>query len=110
MYVSDALQCKRLNVRACEDLEILSIAVHNMHSKLGISLFYRPPNSTIDLLTSLALHLEKIDLSQFSNFMLLGDFNIDYSNPSHPLFNKLNHIVCTFGLEHHCLRPFYPTN
>lgn len=60
---------------------------------------YRPPNSTNDLLTSLALHLEKIDLSQFSNFMLLGDFNIDYSNSSHPLFNKLNHIACTFGLE-----------
>ena len=77
IYVSDALQCKRLNVRACEDLEILSIIVHNEHSKLGISLFYRPPNSANDLLTSLALYLERIDLSQFSNFMLLGDFNID---------------------------------
>ena len=73
MYVSDALQCKRLNVRSCEDLEILSIIVHNEHSRLGISMFYQPPraNSTNDLLTSLALYLERIDLCQFANFMLL---------------------------------------
>ena len=40
IYVSDALQYKKMNVRACEDLEVLSIIVHNKHSKLAISLFY----------------------------------------------------------------------
>ena len=38
-------------------------------------------------------------MSQFSSFMLLGDFNVDYSNPSHPLFDKLDHIACIFDLE-----------
>ena len=43
MYVSDTIQCKRLNIIcAGEDLEILSIAVHNECSnlKMAISLFY----------------------------------------------------------------------
>ena len=66
---------------------------------MAISLFYRPPNSTSDLFTSLANYLEKVDMSQFSSFMLLGDFNVDYSNPSHPLFDKLDHIACIFDLE-----------
>ena len=100
MYVSDTIQCKRLNIIcAGEDLEILSIAVHNECSKMAISLFYRPPNSTSELFTSLANYLEKVDMSQFSSFMLLGDFNVDYSNPSHPLFDKLDHIACGANSE-----------
>ena len=99
LYVSDALQCKRLNVSNCEDLELLSIIVHSEYSKACVSLFYRPPGSAVNLFASLATYLEKINLSDFSCFILLGDFNVDYSNPSYPLFNKLNHIACSFGLE-----------
>ena len=83
----------------CEDFELLSIVVHSEYSKACVSLFYRPPGSAVNLFASLATYLEKINLPDFSCFILFGDFNVDYSNPSHPLFNKLNHIACSIGLE-----------
>ena len=47
-----------------------------------------------------------IDISLFSNFLLLGDFNIDFSSQNHPLFSKLVCITSSF-LYH--LASFYFT-
>ena len=39
---------------------------------------------------------EPIDSSYFSNFVLLGDFNIDFCNPNLPLYSKLTIVLCNY--------------
>ena len=57
--------------------------------KFCICLFYRPPNSSIEVLDNLYSVLGNIDVSLFSHFILIGDFNVDVMSPSQPLFSKL---------------------
>ena len=52
-------------------------------------LFYRPPSSTQFIFDTLFSYLESIGACHFNNFVLLGDFNINYDNPSHPMFSNL---------------------
>ena len=76
------------------DLELIIISVNFPLSKIVTGLFYRPPNAPSpvfdNLLTSLCTH---VDVSLFSNFILLGDFNVNFLNPQHPLFCKLRLIT-----------------
>ena len=57
---------------------------------LTLALFYRPPGSPFvvldNLLTALCTYVDPYCLS---NFVLLGDFNVNYFETSHPLFSKL---------------------
>ena len=55
--------------------------------KLCICLPYRPPSSSADNLYS------NLDVSLFSHFILVGDFNVDFMSPSWPLFSKLQCIA-----------------
>ena len=58
------------------DLELIIISVNFPLSKIVIGLFYHPPNAPSpvfdNLLTSLCTH---VDVSLFSNFILLGEFS-----------------------------------
>ena len=65
---------------------------------LTIALMYIPPNSCQSLFDTLFCTLCNLDVSMFSNFVLLGDFNIDYFCTQSPLFSKLNFIVSSFNL------------
>ena len=56
---------------------------------LTIALLYRPPNSCSSLFDTLFRTLCNLDVSVFSNFVLLGDFNIDYFCTQSPLFLDL---------------------
>ena len=42
--------------------------------------------------------LEGLDPSYFSNFMLLGDFNIDFYNPHSPQYCKVTDVMHSFSL------------
>jgi len=64
--------------------------------KVCVCLLYRPPNSSCDFLDYLYDVLYSIDISFFSNFLLLGDFNIDFLAQSHPLFSKVVCITSSF--------------
>ena len=44
-------------------------------------------------------YLESIDISQYYNFILVGDFNVDTSNSSHPLLSKLSDMSGSLGLQ-----------
>ena len=96
-YISDALHFTVLP--ACPSLELLSLIIHENSNRCCVSLFYRPPNSPPSILTTLSTLLEAIDISTFSNFILVGDFNVDVSNPSHPLTNTLNDMSHSFHLQ-----------
>ena len=96
-HISDALHFTVLP--ACPSLELLSLIIHENSNRCCVSLFYRPPNSPPSILTTLSTLLEAIDISTFSNFILVGDFNVDISNPSHPLTNTLNDMSHSFHLQ-----------
>ena len=52
---------------------------------LTIALLYRPPNSCLSFFDTLFCTLSNLDVSVFSNFVLVGDFNIDYFCTQNPL-------------------------
>lgn len=74
------------------------LSIHNNCNKLCIGLFYRPPNSLIDVLDNFCTTLECLDTSRFSNFILLGDFNIDFYNPTTSLHSKLTNLTHSLSL------------
>ena len=43
--------------------------------------------------------LETLETSRFSNFVLIGDFNINFYNPDCFLYPKLSHILQSFSLS-----------
>ena len=65
--------------------------------KLYIGVWYRPPDN-LDALDFLYSVLETLDISIFSRFLLVGDFNVDFSNKQHPLFYKFLTILDSFLL------------
>ena len=60
-------------------------------------LLYRPPSSSVFVLDNLFSVLESLEPSYFSNFVLIGDFNIDYNSSFHPLRQRLDTIVSSFS-------------
>ena len=63
-------------VRRPHDLEFLVITVSNTVYRFCIGLFYRPPSSTRQVFEDFCTFLETLNISRFSNFVLLGDFNL----------------------------------
>ena len=70
----------------------------NFSYKVHVGLFYRPPSSPSVSLDLLYTSLQDANICNFSNFILLGDLNINYSNPSHPYFYQLCNLINTFSL------------
>ena len=64
--------------------------------------FYRcsPPGLSVEVLYFCITTFSQFpSFPQFSSFVLLGDFNINFSNSSHPSFSNLCNILSTFGLS-----------
>ena len=82
------------------NLEFLSISVTSPYSthKHCISVFYRPPSSSPAIFDNVFTVIQQLNLSSFSSFVLIGDFNIDFYNSSHPLFSQLNALLYSFSL------------
>ena len=66
-------------------LEFMLVSLCNSISKLCIDLLYRPPSSLASVFETLYFHLLEINVNSISNFVLLGDFNVDYNNSISPL-------------------------
>ena len=78
--------------------EFLVVSVSSSVFKFCIGLFYRPPSSPSFVLDDFYTTFEDLMLSRFSNFVLVGDFNIDYLNPSHAMYPKLTNLLQSFSL------------
>ena len=63
-----------------------------------IALFYRPPCSNVYVLDRLFSTLCNLDVSVFSNFYLIGDFNINFVCEASPFCSNLLSIVSSFNL------------
>ena len=87
MFIFNSIFTHHLVFTGSPKLELVVVTVIGF---INYSPFYRPPGSHSiildNLLTALCTH---INPSLLSNFILLGDFNINYLNTSHPLFSKL---------------------
>ena len=71
-----------------QSLEFLPISVTFFNQKFCIAVFYRPPDSPSSIFDTVFHSLELIDIAQYSNFIFVGDFNVDFYNHSHPLYSK----------------------
>ena len=82
------------------DLEFITISISSPHSshKHCISLLYRPPSLPAATFDDIFAVVHQINPFSFSGFVLIGDFNIDFYNPSHPLFSRLNSFLYSFSL------------
>ena len=80
------------------DLELSIVSFHKDNCKVCIALFYRPPSSPFCTFDNFCTILHSLDPALLSNFVLLGDFNIDFYNPHHPLYPRLTTLMSTFSL------------
>lgn len=84
----------------CDGLELLSIVISNGSCKVCISLFYRPPSSSPLILDSLCTYIESLNIHQYSNYILLGDFNVNFfSHDNSILFCKLKSLSNLFSVQ-----------
>ena len=87
-YVRSSLHSEVL-LKCPYDLEfaLLSVVNHTFSYKVHVGLFYCPPSSPPVILDLLYSCLQDVNVHTLSNFVLLGDFNVNVNNPSHPLFS-----------------------
>ena len=96
MFISDKLEFN-ITMVGPNGLEFLLVSVKNANSKVYIGVWYCPPANS-ESLDDLYSILESLDVRFLSSFVLLGDFNVDFSNHQHPLFYKLSRILHSFVL------------
>ena len=81
------------------DLELSIVSIHNGNCRVCIALFYRPPSSPVSTFDNFCTIVQSLDPALFSNFVLIGDFNIDFYNSHHPLYSRLNCLISTLSLS-----------
>ena len=86
-------------IPSADNLEIITVSVCYGSSKVFVSLFYRPPNSSSQIFDDLFLYLQSLNVGSFCNYILLGDFNVNFCNQSHPFYSKLYSIFESFCLS-----------
>ena len=96
IYVRDQFVCNILP--SADNLETITVSVCHGPSKFFLSLFYQPPNSLSQVFEDLFLYLHSLDVGSFCNYILLGDFNVNFCNQSHPFYSKLYSIFESFCL------------
>lgn len=94
-----------------ENLELIVISLNLPQTKVCVGLFYRPPNAPTcifdNILSTLCTY---VDVSLFSNFIFLGDFNVNVLNPSHPSFCKLHFLASSLCLTQIVSEPTHVTS
>ena len=89
MYVHSSIMVNTL-LLSPSGLEFMLVCLLTPHvSAVLVYCIYHPPNSPTSIFEILYLHLLRININIFSNFVLLGDCNVNYNKSSHPLFIKL---------------------
>ena len=101
IFIHCSLSYKLLLQGGPHNLEFLSISVTNvfLNHTSCICLFYRPPASPVSIFDNLITTIQLVHPVKFSTFILLGDFNVNFQNPLHPLFLYLNDILLIFSLK-----------
>ena len=99
LFVADIYNVKVLQ-QGPLDLEFVLVSVQCSQFKLSLAVLYRPPSSPISYFDNLYSVFESFNPSLFHNFVIVGDFNVDFCNASHVLYQKLLTILSSFSLTH----------
>jgi len=84
MYVKEYIQVKVLP--PCPDLEVLALSLYSGSNRVCLTIFYRPPSSSVEILSQVSTYFDSLCIS---NSIFLGDFNVNVKDSSHPCFQKL---------------------
>ena len=87
MYIKEHFQVKLLP--PCPDLEILTLFLYNGSNRVCLTVFYRPPSSSVQIFSQVCTYFDNLCITQFSNFIFLGDFNVNVKDSSHPCYQRL---------------------
>ena len=102
VYVNQNLTVNVLSA-GYRGLELFVISVSCKQLKYCIGVFYRPPSTGTDIFDTLGTALGSLDSSHFSNFVLLGDFNVNYFLTNSLLYRQLEYHLLPFSLKLHPL-------
>ena len=80
------------------NLELLVVPLSRNNFKLCLCIFYRPPSSSNFIFDILCNTLFSIDQSHFSNFVIVGDFIVNFDS-FHPLYPRLSEFMSSFSLS-----------
>jgi len=83
----------------------ISVNDHCSHCKHTVCFLYRPPGSSPTVLRELQSVLECCNPSLFSSSVLIGDFNVNFLDITHPGFSFVSDILCSFNLTQVCPGP-----
>ena len=105
LYTHNSSSCRVLLQGGPHNLEFLALSVTSVSvsNKFCICLFYRPPSSPVSIFDNLCTTLQMVNPAQFSTFLLLGDFNVNFLNPQHHLYFHISEI---FYIVFHYIRLF----
>jgi len=95
MFISNKLYYSVIFV-GNNSFECIFVSLTYSSCKFCVCLLYRPPSHTSDVLNSLYDTLFSLNTSLFTNFILVGDFNIDLCNHNSTLYSKLVSVTSTF--------------
>ena len=82
MYIHDSVAYNVL-LYGSADLELLVVSLSRNNFQLCLSVFYRPPSSPSSIFDTLCETLLSVPHSYFSNFVILGDFNVNFDVSHH---------------------------
>lgn len=82
------------------DLEFIVLQIKSFYCAFTVGLFYRPPNAPVCIFDNLLNSLcSQVGVSLLSNFILLGDFNINMTNPHSHLYSKIQSFALSLCLS-----------
>ena len=90
-----SFSCKVLLQGGPFALEFISIV---SQPSFCLCLFYRPPSSPVSVFDNLCTTLHIVNSADFSSFLLIGDFNVNFCNTDHFLFSHVQDVMLRFSL------------
>ena len=97
LYISTNLSYKIIFVGT--SIECIFVTVEISSCKVNVCVFYCPPSSNVEYLENLYNNLSSFYPFLLNNFILIGDFNIDFLVQNHPHLPHLLSIVNSFMLH-----------
>ena len=80
-----------------QEIELIGLDIRLKCKTVTCCIYYRPPSSNSTDLDELESTIEQFPVAVQNNLILMGDFNIDYSNNRH--YPQLSSIQAKFGLK-----------
>ena len=110
MFIDNSLSIKVL-LHGPMGLELIVVSLLSRnHPNCCVGVFYRPPSSQLHIFNSLFDTLFSIRSAHFSNFVLVGDFNVNFLNTDHHLFSKVRELMDSFALSQVVNSPTHNTS